>query len=520
MKLLTAGIVPHLIRNQDMNMMLFDLAGHRQYYSSHCAVLEAISLSPSTFLLLINLLLNLKDITAQLYYWSAMIGDVCHKCPQHSSVIVVGTHADMIADSKMLDLYREAIENTVRDALNKQTFIGFTAVNATTSDKEELKSFMSLLRSTNDNVIASLPAISLNSHLMYAFLKDKVPAYMYQDAIPLSQLQTLLEQEEPKCLPSEASAIVQLLKTLSGKGFIVFLEGNLVDSWVVIHPEALLEKVNGVLFAPPFFEQHRPISSNTGVIPVPLLKQHFIKQISNIDMVVQFLKLYELCVPITLTNVDTNMTPANSLSTDLGPLLFFPACISVDKPPSVIIKGKVFSWLIHTKSINQFFSTRCLHVLILRLADRFALPSADPSQIPTLDKYNRRCTVWSKGISWMNEKGIFTVIDMMDNFRQLSCSIFPSHESLKYLFLVIGVIKDTIYEFCPSVSLVDLIPCPSEATNDHTLAIVELSLLVETLRKNENTLADSTGTHQVIVNQWIQVEPKLLDLIEIKKNAG
>ena len=516
MKLLTAGIVPHLVKNEEMNMMLFDLAGHHEYYSSHCAALEAISLTPSIFLMLVNMLQDLKDITAQLYYWSAMIGDVCHKCSEHCSVIVVGTHVDGIADKRKLESLQKDIDRVAMKALTKHTFVGFTALNATDLQGKEMESFMSSLRQTNSSVLAKHPAISLNSHMMYAFLNDRVPADL--DAISLSQLLTLLGQEEPKFLPIEASEVTPLLKTLSDKGLIVFLHGDEANSWIVLHPEILLEKVNGVLFAPESFEEHLPIASNTGVIPIPVLREHFR---DNIEMMVQFLKLFELCVPITLTNVNTNMAPMQSPdtpSTTLGPLLYFPACVRVDKPSSVTITLRGFGWLLCTTSISQSFSPRCLHVITTRLADGFALSADEPSLVPELDKYDRSCDVWSKGISWMNDEGVTTVVEMMDDFRCLSCTVTTSVDSNpQYTLSVMQVIKEACGEFCPSVSVVELISCPPEATSDHTQATVELELLKEKVRSKKNTVADSTKKKQVKVSEWIKVEPQLLELIGMKE---
>ena len=497
-------------------MMLYDLAGHREYYSSHSAVLESISVSPSTFLMLVNLLLDLKEIASQLYYWSAMIGDVCHKCPQQSSVIVVGTHADGIADRGILESICEAVERIARDALKKHNFVGVTALNATVRLGNELESFTSLLQLTNVSVIAKHPAISLNSHMTYSFLKDKVPPH--QDAISLSQLVTLLGQEEPKFLPTEASEITPLLKTLSDKGFIVFLEGDEnSDSWIVIRPEALLEKVNGVLFAPSFFKEYVPIASNTGVISVADLRQHFPEPTYNIDMILQFMKSFELCVPITLTDVDTNMMSPNTPSTDLGPLFFFPACVNIEMPSSVTIPQMGFVWLICTTDSNQFFSPRCVHALSTRLAHGWALPKVVPSLIAAQKAYNRRCTVWNRGIRWMNEEGITTVVEIQDNSRCLSCNItFTDESSPTYLLSVMKVIKEACEEFCPSVSLVELIKCPPEATSDHTATTVELPLLKKRIQNKGNTLADSTGERQVIVSEWMKVEPRLLDLIEME----
>ena len=493
--------------------MLFDLAGHHQYYSSHCAALEAISLTPSTFLMLVNMLQNLKDITAQLYYWSAMIGDVCHKCLQDTSVIVVGTHVDGIADKRKLESLQKDINMVARKTLSKHTFVGFTALNATDLQGKKMKSFMSSLRQTNSSVIAKHPAISLNSHMMYAFLNDRVPARL--DAIPLSQLLTILRQEEPKFLPTEASEVTPLLKTLSDKGLIVFLCDDEANSWIVLHPEALLEKVNGVLFAPESLEEHLPIASSTGVIPIPVLRDHFH---DNTDMMVQFLKLFELCVPITLTNVNTNMAPIgspNTPSTAVGPLLYFPACVLVEKPSNVTITQRGFGWLLRTTSINQSFSPRCLHVITTRLADGFALLD-QPCLVPELDKYNRRCDVWIKGISWMNEEGVHTVFEMANDFRCLSCT--TSEESNpQYTLSVMKVIKEACNEFCPSVSVVELISCPPEATSDNTPAEVKLELLTEIVRNKKNKVVSTKNMQTVNVSKWKKAEPQLLEFIGMKE---
>ena len=433
--------------------MLFDLAGHRQYYSSHCAVLKAISYTPSIFLLLVNMHLRFKDISSKLYYWSAMIDDVCHKCSKKSSVIVVGTHADGIHDRRRLKSIDEAIETVCKDALKKHTFAGFIALNGTHIDAKGIERFMSLLHQAKDSVKVECPAISLDRNALITFLKCKVPTH--QEVISLSQLLTLLKQAEPKVLlPTDANKIILLLKKLSEEGFIVFLEStiHMEDSWVLLHPETLLEKVNGVLFAPSSFKEHLPIVSNTGVISVAILRQHFPEPTYNIDVIISLLVSLELCVPITLTNVDTNMAPVwspNKPTTELGPLIFIPACVNVDMPSSVIVTEEgPFGWLLCTTSINEFFTARYLDALTSRLIGRFALPTGKPPLVPLHDVYS------------------------------LSCTISTSNGSSPvYQLSVIQVIKETCADFCPSHSLVEALRCPPEATLDHISAIVEIRLL-------------------------------------------
>lgn len=511
MKLLTAGIIPHVIKNPQMNMTLFDLAGHHEYYSSHCAVLESISLSPSTFLLLVNLLDDFKSITTQLYYWSAMIGDVCHKCPQKSSVIVVGTHADQVSDKMQLDNNSEVIKRVAMEALKKHTFVKYIALNATEFIGEKVEQFMSLLHDTNEHVIAQHPAISLNSHVMNAFLNDKIPKS--HAAISLSDLLVLLQNEEPKVLPTETAAVISLLKTLSGKGFIVFLDCDVSNSWIVVRPEVLLLEVNGVLFAPSSFVEYLPIASNTGVIALPDLKYYFSKTMYCIDMIVQFLFQYDLCQQITITGVFTNLMPrCPSANEDL--LLFFPAKVKESRPSDLITSsGPSLGWHLHTCTKYQFFSPRFCHVLILRLAYKFCLPNATGD--PCIHDYQRRCKVWKDGISWTSKEGVDVIVEVRDRFHCYVTMSFPSLDKYQVCYSVLDMVRGTCTEFCPSVDVKEAIVDPHQANHVYSKG-VPLSLLPcvdyfhfkEAVFKGNPVVIDYKD-RKVDVNNWMMAEPHL-----------
>ena len=298
-------------------MILYDLAGHHTYYSSHCSLLEAISLtSPSTFLMLVDVSVGgIVGITAQMYYWSAMISNVCHQCSLPSSVIVVGTHVDMVKMNYLNEL-REIIRQLGKDIFKELIFEEFIALNAIKCRGDSLKSFLSFLNRINNEVGKRSPAISLTNHLMYAFLNDKVTSD--KEVISLSSLMSLLEKEVPRVLPAKTSEIISLLTTLGEKGFIVFLHTDNDDNWIVLDQGTLLEKVNGALFAPSFFKEHLPIASNTGIIPMDVLGSHFPNH--NNAMIVRFLIKLQLCQCISLEGVSTNMAPQGPSTSDL---LFF-----------------------------------------------------------------------------------------------------------------------------------------------------------------------------------------------------
>ena len=451
-----------------------------------------------------------------------MIGNVCKKCSQQSSIIVVGTHADCISDEGKLVFLRTQIEQVARDAIKQHIFVRFTALNVTSFRGEVFGSFISLLYSTIDDVRLRLPAISLTCHVMYAFLNDKVPAD--QVAISLSQLLNLLSQEYPKVLPTDVSEVSEHLKVLSDKGFIVFFESDtkLDDSWIVFRPEALLEKVNGVLFAPSKFKEHLPIASNTGLIPISVLKRHFPEPKYNIDMITQFLVRYGLCQRIMFASTSTNAQGALNYTSCLD--LFFPLLVSANRPDNAIIPDNAFIWQICCTNINQFFSPCFLHVLVSRIADQFPFPTVGPCLVPELKPYNRRCTVWSRGICWRNKEGFSTMIEMREDFQCLLCAVSTSDKSdihySQLILSVINVIKVVCDEFCPSVSKVELITCPPEATSDHVAAPVECEELKEMLLNGMTTMADLTGKKVVNISQWSKMEPQLSHLLGVDHKQG
>ena len=162
----TAGIVPHQVDSSHSNMVIYDLAGHHQYFSSHSACLEAISLdSPAIFLLLQDLRKESDVISKEVYYWSSMIDGVCHKCPQKSSVIVVGTHVDLLT-SEQLTTKLDHLGSIARKAISHQTLVDIIAVNVTKIYSGDMNLFGDLLYRTNKDVLSMSPPISMMCHLM------------------------------------------------------------------------------------------------------------------------------------------------------------------------------------------------------------------------------------------------------------------------------------------------------------------------------------------------------------------
>ncbi|KAL5477966.1 hypothetical protein EMCRGX_G024833 [Ephydatia muelleri] len=451
---LTAGIISHQVESSYTNMVIYDLAGHHQYLSSHSACLEAISLhSPAIFLLLQDLRKDSEAITKELYYWSTMINGVCHKCPQQSSIIIVGTHADLLTPEQVttkLSLLQSVAERAIS---SHQKLVKVAALNVRNLYSGEMDQFWKLLHDTNKGII-----------------KQGLIVY----------------------IPSE----------------------DPLHSWIVLNKGNILQKVNGALFADPSYKEYIHLASSTGIIPRSVLEAALPDY--NIKMITQFMIHFELCQVVDLSQVNTNMAPEGSSSPDLGPLLYFPALVHVDRPSSATVPSNSLGWYMIVRTTNQFFTLRFLHVLLRRLP--FDLPTMEGT--PLHSHFSRSCDVWKNGVKWLNETGVTTIIEMDEVFQSLSLTMSsPDKTDPKYPELahaVLAVIKKACQEFCPHVQVSEVISCPPDASSDHSDDTkVELSSLKKALLGGNKSIADMSGQKYVVLEEWMKVEPCLTYLVGV-----
>ena len=512
---LTAGIIPHQVDSPYSNMIIYDLAGHHQYFSSHCACLEAISLeSPATFLLLQDIRKDEETITKEVHYWSTMIDGVCHRCFQKPSVIVVGTHADLLAPQETIR--KMAHLNLVSEsAISHQKLIKVVSLNLTQIYEDKMNQFMNLLHATNKDVINMCPSISMMCHMMLAFVEEKLPPDL--NAISLSDILLRLKDDPDQLIDPAISNVIPLLNTLSDKGFIVFMPSDDPHkSWVVLKKECILKEVNGALFADPSFMQYTKLASNIGIIPCAVLQKAFPHY--NIEMITKFMVHFELYHEVDLSAVVRNVAPAGLLSPDLGSLFFFPALVYVDRPFSATVSNSSFRWSIIVNSPKKFlfYTTRFLHVLLRRLPFEFALPLTPTSPLDA--PFDHGCDVWSRGIKWLSKTGVTTIVEMDEMLQSLSLAMSsPDRTDPKYLELahsVLAVIKKACQEFCPHVEVLEIVSCPPEASSDHSDdAKVELSSLKKALLEGDKSIVDVTCRQQVVIEEWMKIEPCLPNLI-------
>ena len=215
---------------------------------------------------------------------------------------------------------------------------------------------------------------------------------------------------------------------------------------------------------------------HSGIVSESRLCSHFTKY--DPVMLVEFLVSMQLCERITsemlkLTNLSTKVTERSDHVKDL---LFFPARMSHDtqrplmntknenvneqKDVAVIDQPFQFGWCLQSTNQYQYFSTRFLHLLILRLAFKHALPQSQDNV------HDRRCTIWSTGIMWSSGYGVNTLVELVDD-SQCVILLMSSQEGLQHNMIPVrrDVITDILsiqQECCPSVQPQEFVIDPSE----------------------------------------------------------
>ena len=423
-ELLTTGINAHTISSHEVgNFVLYDLAGQKEYYSSHAAILENLMLStPAVFVILSKMTDNLDVIKCDLYYWFNFIKNASLQLSSSkpSQILVIGSRLDEMTDG--YEKISKIVAEVAKKADHLQEYGGFLPMECHRPGGKGVKEFVTIFSYSCKAVLDRSDKISFYCHVQFSFLqllrsKENIVA------ISVRELCAKLQKHDDPSLPSQKSVLLEFLSTLSDKGLILFLKNEDAQSWVVIDRATLLSEVNGVLFAPKEIEHaHQDIASNTGIVPKSILKKLFPKH--DTDMLIGFLRSLQFCHVLesnTLQMFETNISASISLPSDSHELLFFPSLISTEPPTDIIIENGL-GWCVWCPDPNQFLSTRFLHLLLFTLSYIFCLPRetragkvADGD--PQILMLACRCDIWTNGIYWENDDEVEVVVEVTENYR-------------------------------------------------------------------------------------------------------
>ena len=462
-KLHTAGIIPHHIQSEHFgNYVMYDFAGQQEYYSSHDAVLEQVMRkSAAIFVCLIDLSESDKKIRESLDYWLSFIDNACRKAEGQSHVVIIGSHADEVMSS--VEKNSSLLQTIATRRVSHQEHVECIAMDCRKTYTDASRSLIATLTKRQKAITASQPVIHYYSHVVYAFLCSKLNVV----GCTLHDLFSKIVKENDSSLPKDQSVLTRILTTLSDNGFILFLQHH-QSSWIVVKTETLLKEINGTLFAPDHFKEHRELASNTGIVPVSNLHEVFPNY--NSEMLIGFLTSLDFCQPVEPSVLQyTNLQTTASHST--ADLLFFPGLVQSERPDSLIqqLGTLEFGWCLRCMDPHEFLSSRFLHVLLLSVAYKFPLAGQG---------FNRICRVWRNGIFWRNDDDITTVIELIDKNRcvlvAMSCDDTSPVEHAELRSCLIGLVRHLQQQYC---SRLNVTVCEFLISSSDTLWITCLTLI-------------------------------------------
>ena len=508
---LTAGIVPHHIQSEQLgNFVVYDFAGQQEYYSSHAAVLEQVMRrSAAMFLCVVDLSESKEKICESLHYWLSFIDNACSTAEGQSHVVIVGSHADQVTSSaEEKSSLLQTIIATRR--VRRQEYVGCIAMDCRRANTDASHRLIATLTDSQKAIAASQPIIHYYSHVVYAFLRTKLNVV----GCTLHDLVSAVAKENDSSLPDDQSVLVEILTTLSDRGLILFIH-HPHSSWIVVKTEALLNEINGTLFAPRQFKEHRDIlASNTGIVSTSSLLSVFPHH--NTDMLVGFLQSLNFCQlvePSVLENTNLKTTPSHSTAD----LLFFPGLVQSTRPDNLVQQGALeFGWCLGCVDPEQFFSSRFLHTLLLSVAYRFSR-SVQRKVTSALRGLQRMCNVWKNGISWTDSDNITTLIELLDNNRwvlvAMSCSKDRPMEHAKLRSSLICLVHHLHQEHCPRVEVCECLVSPDliqqyplDSLPDSDLFYIQ-DVAVSILHRKPSILSQSECCIGRLPTQSLPLEP-------------
>ena len=513
----TAGIVTCEHVSDEFGRVTFhDFAGQPEYESSHSAFLErcSSSLQPPIFLLVVDAS-QYQYVEKQVHNWLSFVQNHCScttETPPH--VIVIGSHVDKVEDiliPQLNAIYVKAIDNFKSSFFEcfEPVFLDCRKVGT-----EEMKKLRSRLK---DSCMSLKRYVELDCrcHILFANLAKWFPT---DPVVKVKDLQQRIRQRKSlssiyqvkrntfypvqaffddlfvlddsseiqsesyseDLLPISTDPLLDLLKSLHTGGHILLLEGE-EDSWIVMNQDALFKTVNGILFAPKGFKEHLELDNNTGI--VPLLKLNNMFPDLDFDMVKQFLVHYEFCQQIKDNETLKLIHGSDNLLNEKSVYYFFPGFVMSEKPNMLWDSPKdsespySFSggWILQCQS-KQFFDTRFLHVLLLRLTFTFVASSSEASVL------RKQCDIWKNGIHWGTRNGVEIMVELIEEktvvLMLVRCFKGQELEAVKLRTAVLKKIWEAKQEFCPKAEANEYLIHPSELRqiSSQTLKVPKISI--------------------------------------------
>ena len=413
----TCGIVPCDITNSKFgSMTIYDLAGHSEFYTSHDIALRNILAGyPSSIVILVaDMSKGPEHFKEAIIHWCSFASNLfdCSKS-YFPFLIIVGSYADKTSSDTLrsCEFIIDELKSTI--FFSKFNLKCFVALDC----RYPISVGMTKLRSHVEECCQTLKECQIMRFRDHCFLVSITDKFSERPAITINDIisatNNCLNDPTFKSLFAyvhNATIISDFCVELNKRGNLLFLRNkmDLAKSWIVLQKDILLMRITGLIFTPSDHKDHRPLASNTGIVPASKLVKEFPDV--DCDLIISLMTHLQFCHEIT----DPEILEQLSISNLDNKYLFFPSLVTIAVPNGIWEDQKEFSydsvWIMKCIDDEQFLSSTLLHMTIHYLAFKYAMaPRSTPASSISI---HRRCNVWKNGIYWRSLKGLDIIVEL------------------------------------------------------------------------------------------------------------
>ena len=522
----TAGIDSFEFSSNDFgNVVIYDFAGQREFLTSHAAFLQnSSSRMAGIFIVVTNIAQYESDIYQSLQYWVSFIVECCAHSEMKPDIIFVGSHEDQLHKADV-DQFHSLVDEAFFSMHASNMFYkpkGIVHMDCTRPMSPGLDLLRYHLEGSCNSIRKHAGKIDQRCYVLHRYIRK-----FYTNAgVQGCTLESISEDLEGNShlLPSNPNELLPLFQTLHDKSQVLLLRNsqNPGKSWVITDIGALLENIIGSIFSPHDFPTHISLGS-TGVVARSRITKVFPDL--NTDMIIGFLEHFEFSHRVEPSWIDVSELAQSPIEKTDDEFYLFPALVTSERPLHESHESSYCSgWLIRSVE-HQFFTTRFLQVLLLRLAFLFTQLQDDATLSSTKTDgpaVKCKCRIWRNGISWLDKNGISSHLEVR-SLKTVALSMTCLEDSrihcVRLRSQLIQTILKSKHEFCPRVLTEEFIVDVADAIllevvdEFHSYSIKNLSSRISERSAKDNPdlmLINSDGSQGKRVSELLNFEPYAL----------
>ena len=530
------GIVIHDFKGSECGQItIYDFVGKRLFHESQSDLLRETAHSPRVFIVVINLSGIVEETVSSLQYWLGFLEEMSLSDSEFKNhTIIVGSNIDKCRKDEIrkASIIKSFLQERINDNVLDVDYHNFIALDCRSNSSSNI----SKLRRRLTKLCASArnpKSLAFNAHCFQVYImdkfKDKVGVTVHEILTKIREEKKDTDENNPlNFLPENDFQLQNLCTELHNKSQILYLrdsvssdsEVGFKSSWVIIDKakiiSQLLEAFEYIVF--------KKLPSNNGILSFSTISEFGPFKVYNSDMFIRFICHLEYCKEISDQETLQAITKSPSVRLTSDRCFFFPVLVEDSAPPGIWDDDSdKFSyhcgWMLQCTKPEQFFTSKFLQIIILRVmfCNTYLGPSG--ASIPTL--FN--CSLWKGGIFWGNIFGAETLVEVLPNNKAvlllMRCRDTNLAKCMEHRATIIHQIRKCAKEFCgnlktseylisPSSTLKYSIQCHAMPGLSDLVDIKTLAFAVANVASLKQPYVSSlTGKSTVRIQDLLKLEP-------------